>query len=633
LIGANTIRLPDVISSGKGILVFHTGRLVCQSELEWTEDSLIFHTSITNPTNQDIVPGDVFPIGNIMIDCGDLFDKVHTVCRDLLGFCGPQSFDREWDSYGVFGLTDDKGTQAVVAGYEDAAHFTAHFLVKREDGSLFIRPVLPFEHKTITAGQTVRFPDLRITAGRSLIHLMEAFAVKLSEAMGGPPSLPPIRSSGFCSWYSHYGTECWADLEQLLDSYAASPLGKHLEYFLIDGGWNEDAGDLQFIWGDWEAGNKFPQGMKAVSDAIKRRGFKSGLWVAPFAVTRNSSIYRDHPDWLIAEGRDLLNTGGQTFGLDLTLPAVKAYLRETITKIFDVWGYDYIKIDFLLFGAMPGERSDNEKTAAEAFREGLRVIRECAGGRLVLNCGSPLLPSVGLCEAMRIGADVGSQWYFPLNEGAWQYGNCCVKAGMRYILHNHWMHRRFWQNDPDCLVARSHSNGIEYRQFRHWFKDMDIREASFGLTRNEFLAFGKLVWFTGSLFFLSDDPEGLEQERWELLLRFSEPNPQEVETVDWYGSFDVTLMKTKQGPLKIGVFNIGEQTEIIRVPLEKFSEFQLPSGEFQSERVHFREMTEPLELSVEEGFLVFPPIPARTGYVFEAFQICENNEAPHVFIN
>ena len=78
---------------------------------------------------------------------------------------------------------------------------------------------------------------------------------------------------------------------------------------MIDGGWNEDTSAPAFIRGDWEAGNKFPQGMQAVSDAIKSRGFKSRL-VAPFAVTSNSSIYRDHSDWLVAQGRDLLNTGG-----------------------------------------------------------------------------------------------------------------------------------------------------------------------------------------------------------------------------------------------------------------------------------------------------------------------------------
>lgn len=83
---------------------------------------------------------------------------------------------------------------------------------------------------------------------------------------------------------------------------------------------------------------------------------------------------------------------------------------------------------------------------------------------------------------------------------------------MRYILHNQWMNGRFWQNDPDCLVARSHSNGIEYRQFKQRYKDMDVRECEedSGLSCNEFLAFGKLIWFTGSLFFLSGKLEEFE---------------------------------------------------------------------------------------------------------------------------
>jgi alpha-galactosidase len=346
--------------------------------------------------------------------------------------------------------------------------------------------------------------------------------------------------------------------------------------------------------------------MKHISDRIHDFGFRSGLWVAPFAVTKNSSVFRDHPEWIVGQGKDLMNNGGDTVGLDLSHPEVQRFVRETLHRILDEWGFDYIKIDFLLYGALAGERYDNRVTSAAAFREGMRIVRECAGDRLVLNCGSPLFQSAGYCDAMRIGPDVGSRWYFPLNEGVWQYGNCCVKAGMRYIVHTQWMNRILWHNDPDCLVARSRSNGVEYRKFRDFFPTMAFEEAEFGLSRNEFLAFGKLIWMTQGLFFLSDPWEGIDEGYRKEVLLLSEPHGQDFSLVDWYARFDVSVFQSRSGPKRIGLFNIGDSAETVRIPAARFG----------LKKWAFREMTESIAFEGEGEVVVFPELPGRTGYIF-----------------
>ena len=111
---------------------------------------------------------------------------------------------------------------------------------------------------------------------------------------------------------------------------------------------------------------------------------------------------------------------------------------------------DYFKIDFCYAGAYEGSRH-TPMTGVEAYRHGLRVIREAAGPEaLLVGCGAPILPSVGLVDAMRVGADIAAD-YEPLG------GRPTLPSqrnAARNVMARAWQHGRFWVNDPDCLMLR-----------------------------------------------------------------------------------------------------------------------------------------------------------------------------------
>ena len=47
----------------------------------------------------------------------------------------------------------------------------------------------------------------------------------------------------------------------------------------------------------------------------------------------------------------------------------------------------------------------------EAYRRGLRLIRDAIGPEAyLLGCGAPILPSVGLVDAMRVSPDTGTDY-------------------------------------------------------------------------------------------------------------------------------------------------------------------------------------------------------------------------------
>lgn len=108
-------------------------------------------------------------------------------------------------------------------------------------------------------------------------------------------------------------------------------------------------------------------------------------------------------------------------------------------------------------GAYEGRRHE-PVTGIEAYREALRLIRAAIGPEpLLVGCGAPIFPSVGLVDAMRVGPDIAAH-YEPEEPNA---SLPSQRNAARNTIARAWQHGRFWVNDPDCLIARP---GVERRE-------------------------------------------------------------------------------------------------------------------------------------------------------------------------
>jgi alpha-galactosidase len=109
-----------------------------------------------------------------------------------------------------------------------------------------------------------------------------------------------------------------------------------------------------------------------------------------------------------------------------------------------------------------------------AYRSGLELIRTAVGDdAYLLGCGAPILPSIGLLDAMRVSPDTGPRYEPP-------HGDLTAPAGRSAIVTGTgraWQHGRWWVNDPDCLLARP---GVERREelARHVERYGGLRSAS-----------------------------------------------------------------------------------------------------------------------------------------------------------
>jgi alpha-galactosidase len=291
--------------------------------------------------------------------------------------------------------------------------------------------------------EPVPLEPLAVLEGGAVEELLEAYARLVKRA--NRVRINPWNPAGWCSWYHYFGKLGWPDVLENLEVAAHDRRSFPFDVFQVDDGYETEIGD-------WMSAKPGYPDLAGLAKAITRKGYRAGIWTAPFSAAETSRLFAGHPDWMVSENgapKPCYKGWGKTiYALDTTHPEVKGWLRETVTALRRA-GFSYLKIDFLFAAAMPGTRH-RRVTPIQAYREGLRTVRRAAGKDFVLACGAPLLPSVGLVDGMRIGEDTAPHW--KTRTSGFQGPNAYF--ALRNALMRQFMHRSFWLNDPDCLLLR-----------------------------------------------------------------------------------------------------------------------------------------------------------------------------------
>jgi alpha-galactosidase len=348
---------------------------------------------------------------------------------------------------------------------ETRPHGSWYGAVKLSDGQLLFLGGLGLESHIIlddqllTGGYETGSGEWFLAVGEE-DEIMGKYAELLNDRFGKGPS---GKSSVFkslstpyrvwCSWYSLYTEINETRLMKTLVDLGpiAGEEGLPFDVFQVDDGWQRGIGE-------WEPNSKFPSGMAYLAAQIHATGRKAGIWLAPLLVVPSSSIYREHRDWLLHRENGNLVSAGYNWGeplyaLDTTHPAVLGWLAALMKKVTG-WGFDYVKLDFLYAGALPGKRFLDFAREA-AYRKGLLTIRTALGDAYLLTCGAPILPSLGLCDGIRAGPDVAGHFSSHRDDNLLM--NFSV-PGARNSLRT--TYNRLWllslvQIDPDVVYFRS----------------------------------------------------------------------------------------------------------------------------------------------------------------------------------
>jgi alpha-galactosidase len=276
------------------------------------------------------------------------------------------------------------------------------------------------------------------TVDDDLVRALAGWADSLARRAAVGPVRPA--PTVWCSWYQYYTAVTGADMLENLDAIGAADLP--VDVVQIDDGWQAGIGD-------WLATSDRFGSLPGLVGRIRAAGRRAGIWIAPFLVGARSALAAEHPEWLVGGAGAGHNWGQDLYALDTTHPGSAGYLREVFAALAGA-GIDYIKADFCYAAALAGRRAEPVGGLA-AYRAGMRLLRQAIGPQpYLLASGAPVLPSVGLVDAMRVAPDIAAE----IEPAGGDLSRPSQRAATLSTVGRAFQHGRFWVNDPDCLIAR-----------------------------------------------------------------------------------------------------------------------------------------------------------------------------------
>lgn len=272
--------------------------------------------------------------------------------------------------------------------------------------------------------------------------------------------LPFTETAGWTSWYNYYQNISESIVLENLQNFEAHKIP--VSIFQIDDGWQQAVGD-------WTKVNaKFPNGLAHISRKIQASGYLAGLWLAPFICQKQSSIYKNFPQFLLRHANGKPVTAGfnvvwksYMYPLNFYLPQVQNYLKEVFDTLLNQWNFDLLKLDFLYAAALCPPRG---KTRGEVMYDVMKWLRQVAGDKLILGCGVPLGAAFGHTDFCRIGPDVHLGWEMPLLKWLGSREGVSTFGAIKNTIHRRQLNKRAFYNDPDVSILRHQNNQLTAEQ-------------------------------------------------------------------------------------------------------------------------------------------------------------------------
>lgn len=350
-------------------------------------------------------------------------------------------------------------------------------LMKTDDAGVKVRAGMEHTHLKLHPGEQIRSPRILLLSwdgdDRMRGHnLLRQFILKHhTRHIDDKPVTAPLASAG--------GPACQAPLpgfeefnqatvhNQLAIAERYRQLGLDTEYFWIDAGWFE--GRWANGVGNWFARKDgFPEGLRPVSDGLKKLDFKLLLWFEPERVFEGTWLDREHPDWL------LTLPGNPNRLLDLGNPEALHWLIEHISGMIEKDGIALYRQDFNMDPLPFWQVTD------EPDRKGMHEIRHIEGlyvfwdellrrhpGLIIDNCAS---------GGRRIDLETISR-SIPLWRTDYQYyepnGYQCHTYGINFYLPT----SSTGNNHPDTYRFRSSLNSGVVLGWNLYLPDFPIEHA------------------------------------------------------------------------------------------------------------------------------------------------------------
>lgn len=367
-------------------------------------------------------------------------------------------------------------------------------------------------------------------------------------------SLPPI------GWMTWYAVKFDASEEKVLKN--AKWMSENLKKF-----------GANCVWVDWEWGhkdmsgsrsdgtdifnpdiNKYPHGLKYVSDKIREMGLIPSLWIGFTNETSVNDYMKENPDIVLV---DEVNWCGRYF-FDFSHPKyLNEFLPLALSNVKE-WGYDAVKYDTLPLSMTIHDKyhhlmHNSALTTYEAYRAMIQKTRQVLGEKCyMLACSGygdcSVTWACDVFDSARIGGDIFKWEEF-------------IKEGISPTLHYYPLHNNVMYLDCDNVVMREEFNNIYQAASRIYFVSMLGLPITFG-----------------------DEFDVLDEQRISFIkscIPVLDIHPTELNKLAVEGDvlkINLSIEKEWESYNVLNVFNISSKKKKIKVNLNK--DLDLPEGDY-----------------------------------------------------
>jgi alpha-galactosidase len=438
---------------GKGIEVEHRIRLY------HGRPAVVVLAQITNHTGRDVTLGSARMLdlsegnrgwwhlaGVMRAPAAVGYSGTSSPCRPAPDEESLAEAGQDYSSDGVLALSQPSSPGGLAVGFLSAQKGapSVHARFRGGEGGMSLGAALHLG-RVLPRGQTIALDPVWLAVEDNGFDALERYG----DAVAAMSPIP-VRTGANALWCSWYPIRMGIN-EEIVLAHAAiaakhfKPLG--LDVIQLDHGWQR--GD---ICGDWVPNERFPHGLKWLSEQLKSRyGMKLGLWIAPTNAAFTSQVFRDHPEWMIKNAAGKPASIGRWFWvpnpemtlIDAAHPAAEKWMEDTFARL-SAEGACYYKIDFI--------------AGSPSLLRAMQAIRRGAGPNAWIRyTQTPVLYDVGLASSGNIGADTGDAGL-----GSWmdlERQNAALMAA------SYWVNDRLYHREI-CDMSVGMKAGIEEARFK-----------------------------------------------------------------------------------------------------------------------------------------------------------------------
>jgi len=134
--------------------------------------------------------------------------------------------------------------------------------------------------------------------------------------------------------------------EEKLFAFIAECKGLGIDTMVLDDGWFGHRTSDNSSLGDWFVNQeRFPEGLYNVIKCCKDNDMQFGIWFEPEMISKDSNLYKEHPDWCIyAEGYEPTEARNQLV-LDMSRKEICDAIYKQVAAILKEYDISYVKWD------------------------------------------------------------------------------------------------------------------------------------------------------------------------------------------------------------------------------------------------------------------------------------------------